>query len=201
MKVEETWCVISLVVVAVLIATVDTSTLGVLYPDTESNNIVEKYEVQGGFWHVISRGETLNGIVKKYKKRSVWVRLDQVMLWNGRWDADHIYPGEWIWIPYLEWQPHEGVASWYGPRFHGRRMANGKKFNQWDRKTIAHPYLPKDMKVIVVNKDNGKWTEAFVEDRGPYTTDGRILDVSKKIAQVLGFEKTGLANVKVFPLG
>lgn len=200
MKVE-ILCIISLVVTATLVVTVDNDTHGVIAP-TKKDVFREKYEVQGGFWHVVSHGDTLQGIVKKYKKRGVWVRPDQIVLWNdGKIeDPDKIYPGEYLWIPYLVWYPEEGVASWYGPGFHGKLMANGEIFNMRSKRIAAHPYLPKEMKILVVNQDNGKWGTFKVKDRGPYV-DGRVLDVSHGAAKELGFENAGLANVKIFPLG
>jgi rare lipoprotein A len=86
-----------------------------------------------------------------------------------------------------------GVASWYGPGFHGRRTANGEIYNQYDI-TAAHPTLPMPSIVQVTNLENGKSLQLRINDRGPFH-DGRIIDLSKASARKLGI--TGLAKVRV----
>lgn len=88
-----------------------------------------------------------------------------------------------------------GFASWYGPQFHGKKTANGDKFNQ-NALTAAHPTLPLPSLVRVTNLENGKTLVVMVNDRGPFAR-GRILDVSKRAAQLLGFEQNGIAKVRV----
>jgi len=86
-----------------------------------------------------------------------------------------------------------GVASWYGPGFHGNRTANGEKYDKYDL-TAAHPTLPMPSLVRVTNLDNGKSLVVRVNDRGPFA-ENRIIDLSKRSAQLLGI--TGLAKVRV----
>ncbi|MGE3714439.1 MAG: septal ring lytic transglycosylase RlpA family protein, partial [Alphaproteobacteria bacterium] len=86
-----------------------------------------------------------------------------------------------------------GIASWYGPGFHGKYTANGEVFDQNDL-TAAHPTLPMPSLVRVTNLHNGKSAIIRVNDRGPFK-DNRIIDLSKKSAQRLGV--TGLAKVRV----
>lgn len=88
-----------------------------------------------------------------------------------------------------------GLASWYGPTFHGKRTANGDKFNQ-HALTAAHPTLPLPSLIRVTNLENGKTLVVMVNDRGPFAR-GRILDVSQRAAQLLGFERQGVAKVRV----
>lgn len=92
-----------------------------------------------------------------------------------------------------------GKASWYGPKFHGRRTANGERFNQ-NAMTAAHPTLPLPSYVRVTNVRSGKAVVLRVNDRGPFTR-GRIIDVSKAAATKLGFRSAGHAKVRVEYLG
>lgn len=89
----------------------------------------------------------------------------------------------------------EGIASWYGSDFHGKRTANGDRYNM-DDLTAAHPTLPMPSVVKVTNLDNGKVLRVTVNDRGPFHST-RIIDVSKKAAQMLGFYEAGTARVRV----
>jgi rare lipoprotein A len=88
-----------------------------------------------------------------------------------------------------------GIASWYGPDFHGKRTANGETYDQ-DELTAAHPTLPMPSLVRVTNLDNGRSVVVRINDRGPFVP-GRIIDVSKRGAQLLGFDKVGTAKVRV----
>ncbi len=88
-----------------------------------------------------------------------------------------------------------GIASWYGEEFHGRMTANGEFFDKNDL-TAAHPTLQMPSVVRVTNLDNGRSVVVRVNDRGPYAR-GRVIDVSRRTAQVLGFESQGTAKVKV----
>jgi rare lipoprotein A len=88
-----------------------------------------------------------------------------------------------------------GVASWYGPGFEGRVTASGKRFDS-NRLTLASLDLPLGTKVNITNLCNGHQVNATVNDKGPYTK-GRRFDVSKAVAQRLGFAQKGIAKVKV----
>ncbi len=88
-----------------------------------------------------------------------------------------------------------GVASWYGPDFHGKYTANGEVFDQ-DAVTAAHRTLPMPCIVRVTNLDNGRSVVVRVNDRGPFA-HGRILDLSRRAAQLLGMELEGTARVRV----
>lgn len=88
-----------------------------------------------------------------------------------------------------------GIASWYGPGFHGKRTANGERFDTGEL-TAAHRTLPMPSIVRVTNLENGKSLIVRVNDRGPYSR-GRIIDVSSKAAELLGFKARGVAKVRV----
>lgn len=89
----------------------------------------------------------------------------------------------------------EGLASWYGPGFHGRQTANGEVFDQ-HAVSAAHPTLPIPSYVRVTNLSNSRSLIVRVNDRGPFH-DNRIIDVSKTVADALDFRKNGVARVKV----
>jgi rare lipoprotein A len=91
-----------------------------------------------------------------------------------------------------------GKASWYGPRFHGKKTATGEIFDQ-QKLTAAHKTLPLGTKAIVTNLENGNTVEVEINDRGPYVP-GRVIDVSYAAAKQLGILKSGVAPVEVQPL-
>ena len=88
-----------------------------------------------------------------------------------------------------------GEASWYGPGFHGKKTADGEDFDKYDL-TAAHRTLPMPSIVRVTNLENGKSANLRINDRGPFARN-RIIDVSKKAAEVLGFHLQGMARVRV----
>ncbi len=89
----------------------------------------------------------------------------------------------------------EGKASYYGPQFNGRRMANGERFDPRSN-TAAHRTLPFGTKARVTNLENGRSAVVTVKDRGPYVR-GRIIDVSPHVAERLGMKEDGVAPVQV----
>jgi rare lipoprotein A len=88
-----------------------------------------------------------------------------------------------------------GVGSWYGLPFHGRDTANGETYDM-NELTAAHKTLPMPTMVRVTNLENGRSLVLRVNDRGPFV-NGRIIDVSRRAAQLLGFEIKGTAKVRV----
>ncbi|GMU95898.1 MULTISPECIES: septal ring lytic transglycosylase RlpA family protein [Ignavibacterium] len=86
-------------------------------------------------------------------------------------------------------------ASWYGPGFHGRKTANGEKFDQMSY-TAAHKNLKFGTLLKVTNPINGKSIVVRINDRGPYI-EGRDLDLSKAAAHELGLMRRGIAKLKV----
>ena len=88
-----------------------------------------------------------------------------------------------------------GIASWYGPGFHGRATASGAIYDQHEV-TAAHQTLPLGARVMVTNLDNGRSTEVTINDRGPFAK-GRILDLSYAAAQTLGMIGPGTIPVRI----
>lgn len=88
-----------------------------------------------------------------------------------------------------------GYASWYGPGFHGKKTANGEKYNQ-NQMTAAHKILPMNTWVQVHNLENNRVVVVRINDRGPYKKN-RIIDLTKKGAETLGFKDKGTARVSL----
>ncbi|MBU6951852.1 septal ring lytic transglycosylase RlpA family protein [Hahella sp. HN01] len=89
----------------------------------------------------------------------------------------------------------EGVASWYGTKFHGYKTSNGETYNMYDY-TAAHKSLPLPTYVRVTNLENGRSVIVRVNDRGPFH-GGRLIDLSYAAAKKLGYDKKGTARVRV----
>ena len=88
-----------------------------------------------------------------------------------------------------------GVASWYGPEFHNKKTANGETYNM-NALTAAHTTLPMPSYDRVTNLENNRSVLLKINDRGPFVDD-RLIDVSRRGAQLLGFEKRGTTRVRV----
>ena len=88
-----------------------------------------------------------------------------------------------------------GIASWYGPNFHGGLTSNGEAYNMYDY-TAAHKTLPINTVVRVTNLKNGKSTTVRINDRGPFVKD-RIIDLSYAAAQEIGLIRQGTAPVEL----
>lgn len=89
----------------------------------------------------------------------------------------------------------KGLASWYGPNFHGRLTANGEVYDQYAL-SAAHPTMPLPSYARVTNLENGSSLIVRVNDRGPFSKN-RVIDLSARAAQLLGYTKQGVAKVKV----
>jgi len=89
----------------------------------------------------------------------------------------------------------QGIASWYGPGFHGRRTANGEVYNQFAM-TAAHQTLPADTRVRVTNLTNGRTVVVRINDRGPFVDD-RIIDLSYAAAREIEMIGPGTAPVRL----
>lgn len=87
-----------------------------------------------------------------------------------------------------------GVASWYGRHFHGRRTASGGTFNT-NALTAAHPSLPIGTKLLVTSQDTGRSVVVTVNDRGPFNS--RIIDLSHAAAERIGMLQSGTAHVTI----
>ena len=89
----------------------------------------------------------------------------------------------------------EGIASWYGPKFHKKLTANGEVFDQ-NKVSAAHKTLPLPSIVKVTNLKNNKNIYIRINDRGPFVND-RIIDLSKEAAIKLNVYRKGTENVRV----
>ncbi len=121
-------------------------------------------------------GKPLRGTEKPYQVNGVW--------YYPREDKDYNVVG---------------IGSWYGEQFHNRRTSNGELFDM-DVPSAAHKTLPLPCLVEVTNLDNGKKMIVRVNDRGPFV-DGRVIDLSKAAAEQLGYQRAGVAHVRVRYVG
>lgn len=116
---------------------------------------------------------------------------------NGTFKVGKPYQvaGQWYY-PRIDYGYEErGLASWYGPNFHGKPTANGEKFDM-NKISAAHKTLPLPSVVRVTNLENGRSIVVRINDRGPFIR-GRIIDLSKRAAELLGFADKGTAMVEV----
>ncbi len=116
---------------------------------------------------------------------------------SGRYKVGNPYEIDGIWYyPKVDYEYDEtGIASWYGPNFHGKPTANGETYDM-NALTAAHRTLPMPSIVEVTNLENGRKLRLTVNDRGPFAK-GRIIDISRRGAQLLGFQTNGTARVRV----
>lgn len=120
------------------------------------------------------------------------VSCQQIYVRKGHWKSPAVDVEETVDGRYSA----EGVASWYGPGFHGRKTASGKRFNT-NKLTAAHRTLPFGTKVLVTNLSNDKTVEVEINDRGPAKKTKRLIDLSKAAAKKLGFASAGVTRVRV----
>ena len=102
-------------------------------------------------------------------------------------------------IPSADGFAEQGIASWYGKDFHGRKTSNGEIYDMYAM-TAAHKTLPMNVYLQVTNLDNGRSTVVRVNDRGPFVKS-RILDLSYSAANELGVVGPGTAPVRIEALG
>lgn len=120
---------------------------------------------------------------------------------GGRYQVGKPYQiaGKWYYPKEEPGYDRTGVASWYGDGFHGRLTANGEVYDT-DAYSAAHPTLPLPSYARVTNLQNGRSVMVRVNDRGPYHQN-RIMDLSDRVADTLGFRDRGLAKVRVQYVG
>lgn len=105
-------------------------------------------------------------------------------------------------VPKVDTKPYPtefGIASWYGPGFHGRQTASGVLYDQ-NLMVAAHKTLPFGTVARVTNLENGLQVEVCVVDRGPYVK-GRVIDLSASAAKALDMMSKGTARVRIEDLG
>jgi rare lipoprotein A len=120
---------------------------------------------------------------------------------GGRYAVGEPYEvaGTWFYPKEEPYYDKTGVASWYGPQFHRRMTSNGEWFDM-EYLSAAHPTLPLPSYAKVTNLSNGREIVVRVNDRGPFV-DSRIIDLSKRSADALGFRNRGTAPVRVQYIG
>lgn len=101
-------------------------------------------------------------------------------------------------IPSAHGYTKKGIASWYGPKFHGKRTSNGEIYDMHSM-TAAHKTLPMNTMLLVKNIENGKQTVVRINDRGPFVK-GRIVDLSFNAAKKIGAVKHGTARVQIMAI-
>ncbi|HVR98807.1 MAG TPA: septal ring lytic transglycosylase RlpA family protein [Thermoanaerobaculia bacterium] len=101
--------------------------------------------------------------------------------------------------PVLNRPLERGIASWYGPQFHGRRTASGERYDMHDL-TAAHPTLPFGTRLEVRNVQNGRSVVVRVNDRGPFAKR-RVIDLSYAAAEAIGVVRPGTASVEIYLAG
>ncbi len=101
-------------------------------------------------------------------------------------------------VPSAVGYSEQGIASWYGKKFHGRSTANGEIYDMYGE-TAAHKTLPMNTMLLVKNLENGKETIVRVNDRGPFVKN-RIIDLTYTGAQKIGMLQNGTARVKIIAM-
>jgi rare lipoprotein A len=102
-------------------------------------------------------------------------------------------------IPTASGYVEQGIASWYGEPFHGKKTSNGETYNMFGD-TAAHKTLPMDTILLVKNLENGRSTVVRINDRGPFVQE-RIIDLSLTKAKDIGLVGKGTARVEIVAMG
>ena len=149
-----------------------------------------------------STAELTVDLIKKSKKRAQQVEIAKAVE-EGAITANPVYKignpyqvgGVWYYPERDLAYEETGIGSWYGDEFAGRLTANGEIFDP-DMVTAAHKTLPMPSVVRVTNLDNGKSLVVRINDRGPFVA-GRIIDLSREAARLIGYRDQGIARVRV----
>ena len=146
-----------------------------------------------------SFGESLAGF--KGKGSSYYSGRGQIPRGGGRYSVGQPYQiaGQWFKPKAQPGYDRKGAASWYGEAFHRRKTSNGEYFDM-NMMTAAHPTLPLPSYARVTNLENGNVIVVRINDRGPFVGT-RIIDLSKRSADALGYRNKGKANVRVQWIG
>lgn len=165
----------------------------------QPKGIGEHYRVKNALKYVVKGGDTIHTIARDMKKSGIWIKPEQIIAWNNLKAPYHVVPQQKLVLQDLVWEPQMVEASWYGPGFHGKIMANNAIFDQ-DAVVAAHMYLPLGMIVRVTNIENGNTLEVPITDRGNFEKYQRGIDLSKQAARILGYKDAGTALVLIEPL-
>lgn len=134
----------------------------------------------------VRKGATLWGIAKDFD-----MNVLELMSIN-QLESSRIYPDQKLKV--MPYPDNTAIVSWYGKKFDGQTMANGKEFDMDDPSVVAHKWLPFGTKVRLTRK--GKSIVVVVQDRGPYVKN-RSFDLSRAAATKLGIKNTGVAECQV----
>ena len=147
-----------------------------------------------GFLTLVMTGCAETKFVSHFAKQATWPGQVEN---KGTYKVGKSYKvGSVQYYPREEFNMSEtGIASWYGPDFHGKNTANGEIYDQ-NEMTAAHRTLQMPSLVRVTNLENGRSVVVRINDRGPFK-HGRVIDVSKRAADLLGFVSKGTARVRV----
>jgi rare lipoprotein A len=132
---------------------------------------------------------------KKWDEISDAVPVDVTPSKYGNPDNYEVFGKRYYTLESAQGFSEEGVASWYGKKFHGERTSSGEIYDMYAM-TAAHKTLPIPVFVEVSNLDNGRKAIVKVNDRGPFH-EGRVIDLSYAAATKLGVASTGTANVAI----
>ncbi len=149
-----------------------------------------------------STAELTVDLIKKSKKRTQQVEIEKAVE-EGTITANPVYKigkpyqvgGVWYYPERDLAYDETGIGSWYGDEFAGRLTANGEIFDP-NMVTAAHKTLPMPSVVRVTNLDNGKSLVVRINDRGPFVA-GRVIDLSREAARLIGYRDQGIARVRV----
>lgn len=168
--------------------------------DNSPKGLGEHYKIKGEISYAVREGDNIYTVAATMRRAGVWVKPKQIIEWNNL-THPHYYlkPGMTLTLYDLAWEPQLVVASWYGPGFNGKLMANAKIFDQNDI-VAAHMYLPLGIRVRVTNVENGQSIEVPITDRGNFEKYQRGIDLSKQAAKILGYHDAGTALVLIEPL-
>lgn len=146
--------------------------------------------------HTVQPGDTLWALaIERFH-----VSVDELARQNGIRDPRALVPGRVLRVQRtIDSSPRRVVASWYGPGFDGKPMANGQPYDRHAR-TIAHRSLPLGTRVELRNPRTGVTVEARVDDRGPYVA-GREVDLSWRLARDLELLEAGVGELEMRVLG
>ena len=135
--------------------------------------------------------EKINRIAEAWGMKPIAALLILILVTSGAWGG--CTSASYARSEYRNYQ--EGVASWYGPKFHGRLTANGERYDM-DGMRAAHLTFRFGTVVKVTDLDTGRAIIVRINDRGPYV-NGRIIDLSREAGRRLGILEKGIAKVRV----
>ena len=149
------------------------------------------YVAESGSSNYVIEGDNNSNVAKAYKTPETATSTSKTYNVGGKM----YYPKNSVPIGWKE----KGIASWYGPNFHGRYTSSGELYNM-NSYTAAHKTLPMGTIVKVTNLKNNKSVAVKINDRGPFVK-GRIIDLSYIAGKKIGLDKTGLAPVVIEVIG